>query len=730
MGEVYRARDPRLGRDVAIKVLPADVAADPLRVSRFAQEARSVAALSHPNVLAIFDVSSGSPPFLVTELLEGETLRARIARGRMSPSDAVDVVLALAAGLAAAHGRGIIHRDLKPDNVFLTRDALVKILDFGLAKEMAIAGAPLDFDVTRSPSTLDGTVVGTVGYMAAEQLRGQIVDPRTDIFAVGAVLYEMVTGERAFKGDSLADTMSAVLREAAPDLSIRSGMPPALARIVTRCLDKDPDRRFQSARDLTFALEPLSSRYTASSAPRQQTKSIAVLPFANMSGDPENEYFSDGLAEELINALARLDGLRVAARTSAFQFRGRNADVREIGRQLSVDHVLEGSVRRAGNRLRITAQLINVHDGYHVWSERYDREMSDVFDIQDEITAAIVKTIAPTLVGGDEPAARRHTHNVQAYELYLRGHHFWYMRTPQSIQMAIGCYERAIALDADYALAHAGLAESYSMMALYGFLPPLQCRSKAEAAARRAMALGSDLADVHFAMALYQFWASDEWLDAWREMGKALAIQPEAGGVQAYYAACLVAAGRYDDARAAALKATADDTLSPFAHAVASAVFYLSGRFDDAVRAGDRALALHPEFALALYLSGFALCQLGQFERAIERHERLVALSHRNPIYIGLLGHALGLAGRRSDALALAEELTQRRASEYVVPSAWLLLWAGLGDRDRMYDALVDCVGEGVNGMAILLWLYPHLPSLAEEPRFAEMFSRVNLKVS
>src|SRR5215471_7741743 len=306
MGEVYRARDPRLGRDVAIKVLPADVAADPARLSRFAQEARVVAALSHPNILAIFDVSSGSPPFLVTELLEGETLRARIARGRMSPSDAVDVILAIAAGLGAAHGRGIIHRDLKPDNVFLTRDALVKILDFGLAKEMAIAGASLDFDVTRPPSTLDGIVVGTVGYMAPEQLRGQIVDPRTDIFAIGAMLYEMVTGERAFKGDSLADTMSAVLREAAPDLSIRSGMPPALARIVTRCLDKDAVRRFQSARDLIFALEPLSSRHAASSAPRQQAKSIAVLPFANMSGGPENEFFSDGLAEELINALARL----------------------------------------------------------------------------------------------------------------------------------------------------------------------------------------------------------------------------------------------------------------------------------------------------------------------------------------------------------------------------------------------------------------------------------------
>jgi len=730
MGEVYRARDSRLGRDVAIKVLPADVTADPARLTRFAREARAVAALSHPNVLAIFDVSSEGQPYLVTELLEGETLRARIAHGRLPVGEAVDIVLALAAGLTAAHGRGIIHRDLKPDNIFLTRDGLVKILDFGLAKGAAIAGAEDDMGVTRAPSTLDGMVVGTVGYMAPEQIRGQVVDARTDIFAVGAVLYEMVSGERAFRGDSLADTMSAVLREAPQDLSVRSGMPPGLARIVARCLEKDAERRFQSARDLTFALEPLSTRHAPGAEPvRSQAKSIAVLPFANMSGDPENEFFSDGLAEELINALARLQGLRVAARTSSFRFRGQHADVREIGRQLNVDHVLEGSVRRAGNRLRITAQLINVHDGYHLWSERYDREMADVFDIQDEITAAIVKTIAPTLMGEDAPVAKRHTQNVEAYELYLRGRHLWYMRTPQSVRAAMNCYARAIGLDGDYALAHAGMAEAHSTITLYGFVPLPQSRASAEASAKRALALAPELAEPHVAMGIYKLWASGEWNDAWRDLSEGLAIQ-HSSNTEAYLAACLAGADHYAEARALVVKSAENDPATPFVHASGAAALYVSGAYEESQAAGERSLALHPDFALALYITGFALCELGRFDRAIAHHERLVAISNRQPIFVGMLAYALGRAGRGQEVTTLLNELRARQATEYVISSTWLLIWTGLADRDRMYDSLVDCVAEGVNGMAVKLWLHPFVESLAREARFAEMFRRLNMRTS
>ena len=482
-----------------------------------------------------------------------------------------------------------------------------------------------------------------------------------------------------------------------------------------------------SSRRATSRSRSSRSRRAAAPEAKKTAKSIAVLPFANMSGGTENEYFSDGLAEELINALARLPGLHVAARTSAFQFRGRNADVREIGRQLSVDHVLEGSVRRAGNRLRITAQLISVHDGYHVWSERYDREMADVFDIQDDITTSIVKTIEPTLVGGAVPAVRRQTHNVNAFELYLRGRHLWYMRTPQSMQAAIACYERAIALDDDYALVYAGMAETYGTMTLYGFVRPAESRPKAEAAAARAMALEPDLAEAHLAMGLCKIWLSSEWRDAGRHLEEGLAIQPDSSFTLAYYAFYLAMLGRYDEARATSLRATTLDALAPFVHACASVVSYAAGRYDEAIRYGERALELHPDFAMALYLTGLSLCQLGRFDLAIERHERLASIGQRHPIFVGLLGYAYSAAGRRRDAMTLVEELNARRANEYVIPSAYLLIWAGLDDRDRLYDALLACVTEGITGPAVELWLGPHVGALAKEPRFADVFKRLGV---
>ncbi len=425
MGEVYKARDPRLARDVAVKVLPESMAGDPSRLRRFEQEARAVAALSHPNIVAIFDVGTGSGtsesghPYLVTELLDGETLRSLLGRGPLPLPRADEIALQLVAGLAAAHDRGVVHRDLKPENLIVTRDRVVKILDFGLAKASAETRHDHADDVTRPSGTMAGMVMGTAGYMSPEQVRGHAADPRSDIFAVGAILYEMVSGQRAFQGASPADTMSAVLREQPMDLVLRSGTPPSLARLVRRCLEKDPADRFQTARDLRFAIENVSDSHAVSPAQSTaESRSIAVLPFANMSSDADNQFFSDGLAEELINALSRLPGLQVASRTSAFRYRTTDTDIREIGRQLHVGAVLEGSVRRAGNRLRVTAQLINVADGYHLWSERYDREMADVFAIQDEIVEAIVKAIAPALAGDAKKAVRRPTDNLEAYELY------------------------------------------------------------------------------------------------------------------------------------------------------------------------------------------------------------------------------------------------------------------------------------------------------------------------
>ena len=416
MGEVYRARDARLGREVAIKVLTERLVGDREHAARFEREARAVAAVSHPNILAIHDFGEQDGLFYaVTELLEGETLRQRIVRERLAWRRAVEIATAVAEGLAAAHGRGMVHRDIKPENIFVTSDGLVKILDFGLARPPVVTPEDQTATPTESVQTAAGSVLGTVGYMSPEQVSGELADARGDIFSLGCVLYEMLMGRRAFIGSSPGQTMAAILRDQPPEIAA-SGvqMPEGLDRIVTRCLEKTPSERFQSARDLAFALRGLD-RAGAQSGPvggvasgaaralaESAEASVAVLPFRNMSADPEAEYFSDGVTEEIISVLSQMANLRVAARTSCFAFKGKDTDVRHIGRELGVRTVLEGSVRQAGRRLRVTAQLIDVDTGYHLWSQRYDREMEDVFAVQDEIARAIADTFQPRPAGAPQ----------------------------------------------------------------------------------------------------------------------------------------------------------------------------------------------------------------------------------------------------------------------------------------------------------------------------------------
>lgn len=490
MGEVYRASDARLGRDVAVKVLPAELAADRERLARFEQEARAAAALNHPHILALYDIGThDGVPYLVTELLSGQTLGELLAGGPLPARRAVGLAAQLAAGLAAAHEQGIVHRDLKPDNVFVTNDEHVKILDFGLAKLLhespaptpargalttPAAATPLD-----APRTESGTVLGTLGYMAPEQVRGLAVDHRADVFAFGAILYEMLTGYRAFQRETPADTVSAILREDPPQPPANRPLSSPLARIVTRCVEKQAGARFQSMRDLAFALDDVSTdsglrsdalaagaikfgggrRFAsregvawmlaaillatalgaaflgrapeqavpadtagedvASSEPATLEKSIAVLPFVNLSNDPEQEYFSDGLSEELLNKLAQVSDLQVAARTSSFSFKGRNEDMRVIGETLGVSFLLEGSVRSSGDQLRITAQLIQADNGFHLWSETYDRRLADIFAIQDEISLAVSTALQVTL-GTGTFALPGNTRNVEAYQHFLK----------------------------------------------------------------------------------------------------------------------------------------------------------------------------------------------------------------------------------------------------------------------------------------------------------------------
>jgi len=718
MGEVYRARDTRLHRDVAVKTLPEAFALDPDRVARFEREARAVAALSHPNILAIHDVGAhAGVTYLVMELLEGETLRERLARGALPVRKALEICVQLASGLAAAHDRGIVHRDLKPENIFLTRDGRVKILDFGLAKTDGGAAAALDVSMTRAPDTTPGTILGTVGYMAPEQVRGLDADHRADIFAVGAMLYEMIAGRPAFKRDSAADTLSAVLKEDPPPLDPQAPAgAPGLARVIRRCLEKEPRDRFGSARDLGFAIESLSdvSAPGAAAPTPSRERSVAVLPFTNMSAEPDAEYFSDGLAEELINALAKLAGLRVASRTSAFRFRGRELDIRQIGRELNVETVIEGSVRRSGKRLRVSAQLVNVADGYQLWSERYDREMADVFDIQDEITSSIVATLQPTLLGQQQPSVRRHSDNVAAFELYLKGRHFWHQRTKQSLGAGIACFRQAIELDPDYALAHAGLADSYAIQRPYGYVRPDEAKAIAEPAARRAIELDPTLSEAHFAMALCRYYLANDWGNAEPEFRKAVELAPHSSMALVYYGFFLATRNRFEEAEDRLHQAMEADPLSPFVHGLSALTMYVSRKYEEAIRLGERTLELYPDFVLGLWGIGCGSLKLGRHARAMEIFEKLVSMSGRAAVFIGMLGLTLALAGRQTEARALIDELIARSADEYVTPPALVMIYLGLDEPENLRHYLEASLGD-VSGSGVQILCSPFLDDLWEE---------------
>jgi len=726
MGEVYRATDTRLGRDVAIKVLPAAVAADPSRLQRFELEARAIASLSHPNILAIFDVGTGDVPYLVTELLDGETLRARIAQGRLPVSAVLDVARQLVSGIAAAHGRGIVHRDLKPDNLFITREGVVKILDFGLARR-AVTSTASDLEATQAPATTEGNIVGTVGYMAPEQVRGAPVDHRADIFAAGTVLYEMVTGVRAFRGDSPADTMSAVLREQPPALVLDEAHAPALVEIIRRCLEKQPGDRFQSAVDLQAALD--AARAVPVARADDVAPSIAVLPFTDMSAGRDQAYFCEGMAEEIITALARVNGLRVAARTSTFHARSTTDDLGRVAQVLGVRHLLEGSVRTAGGRLRVTAQVVDASDGRAVWSDRFDGDLSDVFAIQDTIAVRIVDALETRLVGGAGAVAqvrRQYTPKVEAYELYLKGLHHRY--TTYNLIESLRAFEGAIQIDPGYADALVGVGHVAAVLSNFGFRSPRESRALARSALDRALAI-----DPHHpkAFATLGWWtALHEW--NWREaeelFHKALSLDPSCLEAHAFYGVMCAALQRDRDVVERSARLIALDPLSPWTHGVTALMYNVLGRPADADRESRVALDLRSDSMLGLWCAGEAKRSLGQHGESIALFERAAALTPSANFLLAQLGVSFAAAGQPARADDIARTLDARAADSYVGP-AWRAALAGaVGRLDEAFEWCERAYDEGSPLLPFLgaQWWDP----LRKDPRFAALAARIGLPPS
>ena len=703
MGEVYRSHDPRLGRDVAIKVSAHQF------TDRFEREARAIAALNHPNICQVYDIG---PNYLVMEFIEGAPLA-----GPLPLEVALRYAAQVADALSAAHAKGITHRDLKPANILVTASG-IKLLDFGLAllSQPAASEATATIGMTKA-----GTVLGTAAYMSPEQAEGKPVDARSDIFSFGLVLYEMLSGRRAFTGDSTIAIMAAIVRDEPGSLETT----PALESIVARCLRKSPAERFQSMTQVKEALLAATSGVLAA-VPAQQQPSIAVLPFANMGGDKENEYFSDGLAEEIINFLAQIPGLKVTARTSAFAFRGKEQDIQKIAEALHVRTVLEGSVRRSGNRIRVTAQLIDAQDGYHLWSQRYDREMADLFDLQDEIAKAIASALQVKLSG--TPAAREpYKPNLPAYEALLKARHYIQSFQPAFFPRIKESFEQAIALDPRFALAHCEYGLYFIQMAIIGAMPADLALPLVRAHAQKALELDPSIPEGHAMSGAASAFLEYDWKEVERRFHLAMGHHPVSPLVRFLYAgSCLMPMGRVDEAIQQVELALQEDPLNPVMQLNGGLFLVGAGRDEEASRRFRAMLELNPNVAPAIGALATQHLLRGELHQALALMEKAYALTPLVPYSIG------GMAGllSRTGATAQAEELIQKlQPDAFGAPRALAIYYWMRGDFDAAADWFEKAIDQHDPSIPAMLreWYGRELRST---PRWAGLMRKLNLPES
>lgn len=773
MGVVYLAQDTRLGRKVALKLLPPEFSSDAERLNRFQQEARAISALNHPNILTIYEIGEGEQGyFIATEFVEGETLRQVLGRSRLDLPAVIDIAIQASEALAAAHEAGIVHRDIKPENIMLRRDGYLKILDFGLAKPAPQRESGSDAPTFVGTDTNPGVILGTVNYMSPEQGRGLRVDPRTDIFSLGVVIYEMLAGRLPFEGATTSDTLAAILLREPPPLNSYSPETPAeVQSILAKALSKNREDRYPSARELMNDLKALKQRLAVeaeltrsqiktvrgtaaaiSTAPRASVSSaapapfpgsgpldsttrrrksravdsIAILPLENEAADPNAEYLSDGITESIIDNLGQLSRLRVMARSTVFRYKGRQADPLAIGSELNVRAVLTGRLKQLGDNLVIKAELVDVADGSRLWGEQYRRKFEDIFAVEEEISREISEKLKLKLSGDEKKRlAKRATENSRAYELYLKGRYHWNRRTGEDLRKSIGLYQQAIEADPGYAPAHVGLAESLALMSWFAFvsMPPRESMPCAKSAALRALELDGTLAQAHATLALVRLLFDWDWAGAEREFKEAIELNPSYTTARHWYPILLTGAGRFEESLEQIGRALELEPMSLMINSTRGWILHYAGRYQEAVAQFQKTIEMDSGFCPAHWLLGYAYEALGRHAEAVGEFREARRLDP-TPAILSSLGHALAVSGREDEARELLEELNRMALERYVSPESQALIHAGLGERDRVMDCLERAL-EDRSSYLILINVDPRLSPLRGDPRFSRVLKTI-----
>ena len=813
MGEVYLAQDTRLGRLVALKMLPPAFTDDQARMRRFQQEARAVSSLNHPNILTIYEIGEADGVhYIAMEYVDGLTLRQHMSETQMTLGEALDIGVQISTALAAAHQAGIVHRDIKPENIMIRRDGYVKVLDFGLAKLAEGHALTTDVDAATVPmvETEPGSIIGTYVYMSPEQTRGIAADARADIWSLGVVLYEMIAGRPPFQGSTKSDMIVSILeKEPLPLARYSKDVPAELQRIVTKALTKDREERYQTVKDLLIDLRRLQQdldfeaklsrsaqtsdyddeRTVTSGAERASTvetgrrtagrsresqadihttssaeyivegikhhklgvalvlsavivavaafvyltregkaiNSVAVLPLVNVGADPNTEYLSDGITESLINSLSRLPNLKVMSRSAVFRYKGKEVDPKTVAGELGVQAVLTGRLVRRGEDLSMSLELVDARDNSHIWGEQYNSKLSEVLKVQAEIAEGISEKLRLKLTGEEKKRlTKSYTDNIEAYQLYLKGRYAWNKRTAEELRKSADYFQQAIDLDPGYALAYAGLADSYNMLADYSVLPPKEAFPRAEAAAAKALEMDDTLSEAHTSMGFVKMGYDGDWAGADREYRRALELNPNYATAHQWYASYLVMMRRFDESIAEIKRAQELDPLSRIINANLGLHYYYARQYDQAIDQLRKTINLNPDFGLAYFYMGRALSQKGMHKEAIAELQKARELSGEDPETIAELGYAYAVAGRRAEALAVLNELNALSARRYVLPYFIATIYTGLGDKDQAFAWLEKAYEQSHPGLA-LVNVDPKFDSLRPDPRFADLVRRIGL---